>query len=105
VQSERVFLLFSSNLVLFRSNFFDLDANFFSNRPFLNFGERFLDSWEFSSGKLALSVFWQEGFAFSESAFRKSHHFLLKMLITATTAVILLVFVVLIAILSALEVH
>jgi hypothetical protein len=36
-QSERVFLLFSSELVQFSSNFFDLDANFFGIRLFLNF--------------------------------------------------------------------
>ena len=35
VRSERVFLLFSFKLVLFGSNFFDLDDNFFSNRLFL----------------------------------------------------------------------
>ncbi len=37
VQSERVFLLFSLKLVQFSSNFFDLDANFFGVRPFLEF--------------------------------------------------------------------
>jgi hypothetical protein len=36
-QSERVFLLFSSKLVLFSSNFFDLDTNLFGIWPFLNF--------------------------------------------------------------------
>ncbi len=36
-RSEHVLLLFSSKLVLFSSNFFDLDANFFGNRPFLVF--------------------------------------------------------------------
>ncbi len=36
-KSEHVFLLFSFKLVLFSSNFFDLDANFFDNRPFLVF--------------------------------------------------------------------
>ncbi len=35
-QSERVFLLFSSKLVQFSSNFFNLDTNFFSIRPFLD---------------------------------------------------------------------
>ena len=37
VQSERVFLLFSSKLVLFSSNFLDLGANFFGKWPFLVF--------------------------------------------------------------------
>jgi hypothetical protein len=37
VQSEHVFLPFCSKLVLFSSNFFDFDANFFGNRPFLFF--------------------------------------------------------------------
>ncbi len=37
VQSECVFLLFSIELVQFSSNFFDLDANFFGIRSFLNF--------------------------------------------------------------------
>ncbi len=37
VQSERVFLLFSSKLVQFSSNFFGLDANFFGIQPFLDF--------------------------------------------------------------------
>jgi hypothetical protein len=36
-QSEHVFLLFSSKQVQFSSNFFDLDANFFGIRPFLDF--------------------------------------------------------------------
>jgi hypothetical protein len=36
-QSERVFLLFSSKLVLFSSNFSDLDNNFFGSWPFLVF--------------------------------------------------------------------
>jgi hypothetical protein len=36
-QSERDFLLFSFKLVLFSSNFFDLDANFFGIQPFLDF--------------------------------------------------------------------
>ncbi len=36
-RSEHVFLLFSSKLVQFSSNFFDLDANFFGIWPFLNF--------------------------------------------------------------------
>jgi hypothetical protein len=57
-QSEHVFLLFSSKLVQFSSNFFDLDANFFGIRPFLVFGEMFLGPQEFYSGKLALSAFW-----------------------------------------------
>ncbi len=56
--SEHVFLLFSSRLVLFSSNFFNLDANFFGNWPFLVFGERFLGLQEFSSRKLALPAFW-----------------------------------------------
>jgi hypothetical protein len=36
-QSQRVFLLFSIKLVQFSSNFFNLDANFFDIRPFLDF--------------------------------------------------------------------
>jgi hypothetical protein len=36
-QSGCVFLLFSSKVVQFSSNFFVLDANFFGIRPFLNF--------------------------------------------------------------------
>ncbi len=36
-QSERVFFLFSSKLVQCSSNFFDLDANFYGIRPFLDF--------------------------------------------------------------------
>jgi hypothetical protein len=36
-QFEYVFLLFSSKLVQFSSNFFDSDADFFGIRPFLNF--------------------------------------------------------------------
>ncbi len=42
-QSEHVFLLFSSKVLLFCSNLFDLDANFFVNQPFLVFWERFLN--------------------------------------------------------------
>jgi hypothetical protein len=34
---ECVFLLFSSKLVQFSSNFFDLDANIFCIQPFLDF--------------------------------------------------------------------
>ncbi len=64
----------------------------------------FLGPPEFSSIKLALSVFWQEAFSFLVIAFRDLHLFLLKMLITATTAVTLPVFAVLIAISSALVV-
>jgi hypothetical protein len=92
VQYEHVFLLFSSKLVLFSSNFLDLDANFFGNQPFLVFQERFLILREFSSRKLALSTFWQEGFSFPDLALCEVHLFLLKMLISATTAVILLFF-------------
>jgi hypothetical protein len=89
-------------LVLFSSNSFDLDANFFGNQPFHFFRERFLDLREFSFRKSALSNFWQEGFASPDLAFRKLHLILLKMLISATTTVTLLVFAVSIAILSAL---
>jgi hypothetical protein len=53
---------------------------------------------------LALSAFWQEGFLFLQFALRNLHLFSLKMLITATTAVTLLVFAVLIAISLALVV-
>jgi hypothetical protein len=93
-QPERVFLLFSSKLVQFSSNFFDLDANFFGIRPFLNFWERFLGPREFPSEKSALSAFWQEGFWFPRLALRNLHLFPLRMLITTTTAVTLLVFAV-----------
>ncbi len=101
VQSERVFLLFSIKLVHFSSNFFHLDANFFGIWPFLDFWEGLLDPWVFSSGKSALSAFWREGFSFPRLALHNLHLFLLKMLITATTAVTLPVFAVLIAISSA----
>jgi hypothetical protein len=50
---------------------------------------------------LALSAFWQEGFLFPRLAPRNLHLFLLKMLITVTTAVTLPVFAVLIVISSA----
>jgi hypothetical protein len=36
-RSEHVILLFSIKLVLFSSNRFDLDANFFGVQPFLDF--------------------------------------------------------------------
>ncbi len=100
-QSECVFLLFSFKLVQFSSNFFDLDANFFGIRPFLNFWERLLNLQVFFSGQSALPAFWQEGFSFPRLALRNLHLFLLKMLITATTAVNIPVFAVLIAISSA----
>jgi hypothetical protein len=70
-QSEHVFLLISSKLVQFSSNFFDLVANFFGNRPFLVFEERFLGPREFFSGKWTLSTFWQEGLSFPDLALRK----------------------------------
>jgi hypothetical protein len=50
---------------------------------------------------LALSDFQQEGFSFPDLALHKLHLFLLKMLITTTTAFTLPVFAVLIAISSA----
>jgi hypothetical protein len=87
--SEHVCLLFSFVLMLFSSNFFDLNVNFFGNQPFFIFGERFLGLRENSSRKLALSAFWQEGISFLDLALCKSHLFLLKMLITATAAVTL----------------
>jgi hypothetical protein len=37
VQSERVFLLFSSKVVQFSSKFFNLGTNFFGIPPFLDF--------------------------------------------------------------------
>jgi hypothetical protein len=55
----------------------------------------------FPSGISALSPFWQEGFSFPQLALQNLHLFLLKMLITATTAVTLPVFAVLVAISSA----
>ncbi len=93
--------VFSIKLVQFSSNFFDLDANFFSIWPFLKFWERLLDPRVFSSGILALSAFWQEGLSFPRLALRNLHLFLLKMLITVTTAVTFPVFAVLLAISSA----
>jgi hypothetical protein len=96
------FLLFSSKLVLFSSNLFDLDANFFGIWTFLVFLERYLGPWEFSSGKSALSAILQEGFPFPRLELRNLHLFLLEMLITATTTVTLMVFVVSIVISMAL---
>jgi hypothetical protein len=46
-QPECVFLLFSFNLVLFSSNSFDLETNFFGSQPFLVFREWFLGLREF----------------------------------------------------------
>ncbi len=100
-QSKHVFLLFGFKLVHFSSNFFNLDTNFIGIGPFLDFWEGFLDPQVFSSGKLALFAFWQEGFSFLRLALRNLHLFLLKMLITTTTAVTLPVFAVSIAISSA----
>jgi hypothetical protein len=96
--SDHVFWLFSSKLLLFSSNFFDLDANFFGNQSFLFLQERLLGPWEFSSRKSALFALGQEGFSFPILALHELHLFLLKMLITATTAVTFPVFVVSIAI-------
>jgi hypothetical protein len=90
--------------VLFCSNLFDFDTNFFGSQPFLVFEERFLRMQEFSSCKLALSAFWQESFSFLQLVLRSWHLFSRKMLITATTAVTLPVLAVLIAISSALVV-
>jgi hypothetical protein len=101
VRSEHVFLLFSIKLVQFSSNCFDLGANFFGIRPFLDFWERLLDPRVFSSRKLALSTFWQEGLSFPRSALCNLHLFFLKMLITVTTAIVFPVFVVLFAFSSA----
>jgi hypothetical protein len=97
-QSERVFLLFSIKLVQFCFNFFNLGAYFCGIRPFLNFGERLLNLRVFSSGKLALSAFWQEGLSFLRLVLRNLHLFSLKMLINATTAVTFTVFAVSLAI-------
>ncbi len=102
VQSEHVYLLFSFKLVWFSSNFFDLHANFFGYWPFLVFRERFLDLREFSSGKPALSAFWQESFLSPELVSCKLHSFLQNMLITVTTAFTLPVYALLITISSAL---
>ncbi len=99
-RSEHVFLIFSFKLVQYSSNFFDLDADFFGIRPFLNFREGLLDPRVFPSGKLALSTFWQEGFSFPRLALCNLHLFILKMLITATTSVTLPVFAVSIVISS-----
>ncbi len=86
-QSEHVFLLFSSKLVQFSSNFFGLDANFFGIWPFLDFWEGLLNLRVFSSGKVAISAFWQKAFPFPWLALCNLHLFSLKMLITVTTAV------------------
>ncbi len=94
-RSDHVFLLFSFELVQFSSYFFDLDANFYGNRRFLVFREKFLSPREFSSETLALSVFWWEGIPSLDLAFHKLHLFLQEMLITATTSVTLPVFAVL----------
>jgi hypothetical protein len=81
VQSGHVFLLFSLKLVLFSPNFFNLDANFFGNWPFLVLRERCLGMQEFSSGKLVLSAFWQESGLFPILAlcklpffYKNAHH-------------------------------
>ncbi len=99
MQSKHFFLLFRFKLVLCSSNFFNLDANFFGNWPFLFFRERFPSLQDFFFKKLALSAFWQESFLPPYLAFRKLHLYLPKMLITVTTTVTLPVFAVLIAIL------
>jgi hypothetical protein len=75
VQSERVFLLFSSKLVLLSSIFFDFDANFFGDWHFLFFGEIILGPRELSYKNSALSAFWQEGYSFRDLALRKLHLF------------------------------
>jgi hypothetical protein len=98
------FLLFSSKLMQFSSSFFNLDANFFGIRLFLNFEERFLGPRGFSSMKLTLSAFWQEGFSFLESALHDLNLFSQKMLITLISVVTLPVFAVSIAISLALVV-
>jgi hypothetical protein len=49
---------------------------------------------EFSSEKLSLSAYWQEGFSFPGLALCNLHLFSLEMLIIATTAVTLPVFAV-----------
>ncbi len=59
MQSERVILLFGFQLGIFSSNFFDLGANFLDGWLFLFFREWLLSLRDFSSGKLALSTFWQ----------------------------------------------
>ncbi len=100
-QSGHVFLLFSSKLVWFSSNFFNLGTDFFGIWPFLDFWEGLLDPRVFSSGILALSTFWQEGFSFPRLTLCNLHLFLWKMLITMTAAVTLPVFAVLLAISSA----
>jgi hypothetical protein len=65
------------------------------------FRERLLDSQVFSSGISALSAFLQESLSFLRLMLRNLHFFLLKVLITATTAVTFPVFAVSIAISSA----
>ncbi len=57
---------------------------------------------EFSSGKLALSAFWQESFLVPGLALRDLHFFSQKMLITVISTVTFPVFAVSIVISSAL---
>jgi hypothetical protein len=99
--SEHVFLLFSIKLVQFSSNLFNLGANFFGIRPFLDFWERLLDPRVFFSRKLALSAFGREGLSFPRLALCNLHLYFLKMLITATTVVTFPVFAVSLAVSSA----
>jgi hypothetical protein len=87
--------------VQFSSNFLDFDANFFGIRPFLDFRERFRNPRVFSCKKLALSAYWQESLSFPRLALRNLYLFLIKMLITATTAFTLPVSAVSFAISSA----
>jgi hypothetical protein len=50
VQTGGVFLLFSLKLVLFSSNFFSLDANFFGKWPFLFYEKGFFVGGNFPPG-------------------------------------------------------
>jgi hypothetical protein len=63
-QSERVFLLFRIKLVQFSSNFFNLDANFFGIRPFLDFLRKASQSTGIFLQKIGSSAFWREGLSF-----------------------------------------
>jgi hypothetical protein len=92
-QSEHVFLLFSSKLVQFSSNFFDLGANFFGIRPFLVFWERLLDPRVFPPENCHFLPLGKKASHFRDSA-PQLVFFSLKMLITATTGVTLPVFAV-----------
>jgi hypothetical protein len=99
--SKRVFLLFSSKLVQFSSNFFDLDANFFGIWPFLNFLRKAFQSTGIFLWKICSFHLLARRLLISEISAPQLASFFLKMLITLTTAVTLPVCAVSITISSA----